>query len=110
MGASFYYTVSSMIGAHLALCQEGDVYDAVVSVEGVPGQVVDAGEVHVVGRLFHQRVIHASVHKVLTTEAEFLDEILTKVLRFFLLAIHSHLRWDLYFFKLTQPLTVSRVR
>ncbi len=49
-------------------------------------------------------------------EAEFMDEIQTKILRFFLLAIHhSHLYsqqppWDLYFFKLTQPLTVSAVQ
>jgi hypothetical protein len=90
-GVSFYYSTHNMVGAYLALCQEGNVYDAVVSVEGVPGQVVDAGEVHVIGRLFHQRVIHAAVHKVLTTEAEFLDEIQTKILRVFLLAIHNHL-------------------
>ncbi len=44
------------------------------------------------------------------TEAEFLDEILTKVLKAFLPAIHSYLYTDLYFFKLTQPLTVSRVQ
>jgi hypothetical protein len=46
-------------------------------------------------------------------EAEFLDEIQTKVLRVFLLAISTvnstALPWDLYFFKLTQPLTVSTV-
>ncbi len=43
-------------------------------------------------------------------EAQFLDEIQTKVLRVFLLVIHSHLysfAWDFFFFKLTQPLTVS---
>jgi hypothetical protein len=38
-----------------------------------------------------------------------LDEIQTKVLRVFLLAIHSRL-YSFYFFKLTQPLTVSRVQ
>jgi hypothetical protein len=37
-----------------------------------------------------------------STEAEFLDEIQTKVLRVFLLAIHSHLY--------TQPLTESTVQ
>jgi hypothetical protein len=42
-------------------------------------------------------------------EAKFLYEIPTKVLRVFLLAIHSHL-YSFYFFKLTQPLTVSRVK
>jgi hypothetical protein len=43
-----------------------------------------------------------------TSESEFLDEIQTKVLRVFLLALHSHLyRFALRFFKLTQPLTVS---
>ncbi len=46
-------------------------------------------------------------------ETEFLDEIQTKVLRVFLLAFRSHLYaawpWDLNFFKLTQPLTVSIV-
>ncbi len=39
-----------------------------------------------------------------------MDEIQTKVLKVFLIAIHSHLysfAWDFYFFKLTQPLTVS---
>ncbi len=44
------------------------------------------------------------------TEDKFVDEIQTKVLRVFLLVIYSHLYsfvWDLYFFKLTQPLTVS---
>jgi hypothetical protein len=44
-------------------------------------------------------------------EAQFLDEIQTKVLRVFLLAIHSHLdsfalRF-LFLLKLTQPLTVA---
>ncbi len=42
-------------------------------------------------------------------EAEFLDEIQTKVLRVFLLVIHSHLysfSWYFHFFKPTQPLTV----
>jgi hypothetical protein len=46
-------------------------------------------------------------------EAEFLDEIQTKLLRVFLHAIHSHLygfAFRFYFFKLTQPLTVSRVQ
>jgi hypothetical protein len=41
-----------------------------------------------------------------------LDEIQTKFIRVFLLAIHSHLysfALRSYFFKLTQPLTVSRV-
>ncbi len=45
-------------------------------------------------------------------EAEFLGEIQTKVLRVFLLAIHSHLLQlclDFYFFKLTQPITISSV-
>jgi hypothetical protein len=51
----------------------------------------------------------------MTAEAQFLDEIQTNVLRAFLLAIHSHLTstslsWDLYFFKLTQPLPVSTVQ
>jgi hypothetical protein len=47
----------------------------------------------------------------LYTEAKFLDEIHTKILRFFLLAIHSHfysfaMRFrDLYFFKQKQSLT-----
>jgi hypothetical protein len=44
------------------------------------------------------RAVHFCLIKVLT---EFLDEIQTKVLRVFLLDIHSHL----YFLKLTQPLT-----
>jgi hypothetical protein len=44
-----------------------------------------------------------------------LEEIQTNVLRVFLLAINSHLysfalRFLLYFFKLTQPLAVSRVQ
>ncbi len=49
-------------------------------------------------------------------EAELLDESQTEVFRVFLLAIiHSHLTstafpWDLYFFKLTQTLTVSTVQ
>ncbi len=46
-------------------------------------------------------------------EANFFDKIQTKVLRVFLLAIPSHLyslAWDFYFFKLTQPLTVSTVQ
>jgi hypothetical protein len=41
-----------------------------------------------------------------------LDEIQTKVLRVFLFAIHSHLYsfvLRFLFFKLTQPLTVSRI-
>ncbi len=49
----------------------------------------------------------------LPTEAEFLDEIQTIVLRVFLLVIHSHytaLPWGFCFFKLTQPLTVSTVQ
>jgi hypothetical protein len=43
------------------------------------------------------------------SEAEFLDEIHTKVLRVFFLAIHSHLCSSSlrFLFKLTQPLTVS---
>ncbi len=46
--------------------------------------------------------------KLAQPDAEFLDEIQTKVLRVFLLSIHSHLYslpWDLYFLKPTQPLT-----
>jgi hypothetical protein len=48
-------------------------------------------------------------------EAEFLDEIQTKVLRVFLLAIHRHLynfalRFGFIFFKLMQFLTVSAVQ
>jgi hypothetical protein len=35
-----------------------------------------------------------------------LEKIQTKVLRVFVLVIHSHLPWDFYFFKLTQTLTV----
>jgi hypothetical protein len=42
-----------------------------------------------------------------TTEAEFLDEIQTKVFTAFLLAIHSHF---CFAFTLTQPLIVSRVQ
>jgi hypothetical protein len=45
--------------------------------------------------------------------AEFLEEIQTKVLKVFLLAIHSHLYsfpLRFLFFKLTQPLTVSTVQ
>jgi hypothetical protein len=45
-------------------------------------------------------------------EAEFLDEIQTKAFKVFLLAIHSLLysfAFYFYFFKLTQPLTVSIV-
>ncbi len=59
---------------------------------------------------------HSELHVLNTTppEAEFLGEIQTKVLRVFLLGIHSHvstaLSWDLYFFKLTQLLIVSRVQ
>jgi hypothetical protein len=56
-------------------------------------------------------VVNALINVLLSgPEAEFLDEIQTKVLRVFLLAIHSHLygfALDFYFFKLTQPLTVS---
>jgi hypothetical protein len=49
-------------------------------------------------------------NKTVAPEAEFLDEIQTKVFRVFLLVIHSHLyNFALYFFKLTQSLTVSRV-
>jgi hypothetical protein len=40
------------------------------------------------------------------SEAEFLDEILTKVLRVFFFTIYSHLNS----FKLMQPLTVSTVQ
>ncbi len=46
------------------------------------------------------------------TEAEFLDKIQTKVLRVFLLTIHSHLcsfALRFLFLKFTQPLKVSRV-
>jgi hypothetical protein len=49
---------------------------------------------------------------IIFLEAEFLDEIQTKVLRVFFLSIHSHLcsfALRLYFFKLTQPLTVFTV-
>jgi hypothetical protein len=48
-----------------------------------------------------------------STEAEFLDEIQTKVLRVFLLVItvnSTALPWNFYFIKLTQPLPVSRVQ
>jgi hypothetical protein len=49
------------------------------------------------------------LHWQSSPEAEFLDEIQTKFLRVFLLIIHSRtgLPWDFYFYKLTQPLTVS---
>jgi hypothetical protein len=40
-------------------------------------------------------------------EAEFLDEIQNKVSRVFLLVIHRHPYSFVYFFKLTQTLTVS---
>jgi hypothetical protein len=48
------------------------------------------------------------------TEAEFMDELQSKVSRVLLLAMHSQLyslalRFLQYFFKLTQPLTVSTV-
>jgi hypothetical protein len=43
-------------------------------------------------------------------ETECLDIIQTKVLRVFLLVIRSHLHSFPYFFKLTQPITVSTVR
>jgi hypothetical protein len=42
-------------------------------------------------------------------EAKFLDEMQTKVFRVFLLAVHSLVLIDYYFFKFTQPLTVSWV-
>jgi hypothetical protein len=50
-----------------------------------------------------------------TTEAEFLDEILTKVFRVFLLAVHSHinsfaLRFLHYFFKPCNLLRISTVQ
>jgi hypothetical protein len=49
-----------------------------------------------------------------STEAELLEEIQTKVLRVFLFAIHTvtstALPCDFYFFKFTQPLTVSIVQ
>ncbi len=49
-----------------------------------------------------------------STEAEFLDDIQAEVIRGFLLCfIHSHLysfALSFYFFKLTQPLTVSTVQ
>ncbi len=58
-----------------------------------------------------QRDYRASEESLaLSMEAEFLNEIQTKLLRVFLIAIHSHstaLHRDLYFFKLMQPLTVS---
>ncbi len=50
---------------------------------------------------------------VMTLEAEFFDEIQTKVFEVFLLAIHRHVyRFALrfYFFKLTQPFTVFTVQ
>jgi hypothetical protein len=46
-------------------------------------------------------------------EAKFLDEIQTKGIRVFLLAVHSHLysfALRFYFFTLTQPPTVSTVQ
>ncbi len=49
----------------------------------------------------------------LHTEAEFLDEIQTRVLIVFILATHSPLygfALRFYFFKLTQPLTYSTVQ
>jgi hypothetical protein len=50
-------------------------------------------------------------HSMASAEAEFLDKIQTKILRVFLLAIHSHpstlLCHEIYLFKLTQPLTLS---
>ncbi len=47
----------------------------------------------------------------LTPEAEFLEEIQTKVFSFLLFTVTSAaLPWDFYFFKLTQPHTVSRVQ
>jgi hypothetical protein len=57
----------------------------------------------------------ASTYKNSVQMPKLLDEIQTKVLRVFLLAIHSLLysfvlRFLLYFFKLPQPLTVSIVR
>jgi hypothetical protein len=55
-------------------------------------------------------LVHPNVHLLIAgfSEAEFLDEKLTKVLRVFLLAISSTaLPWDFYFFKLKQPLVVS---
>jgi hypothetical protein len=72
--------------------------------------------------VFNQiRNTNGCVHKLLywggggerRPEAEFWDEIQTKVLRAFIHAIHSHLysfASDLYFFKLTQPLSVSTVQ
>jgi hypothetical protein len=50
------------------------------------------------------------VRKTMQPMAKFWDEIQTKVLRVFLLVIHSYLysfAKDLFFVKLTQPLTVS---
>jgi hypothetical protein len=53
---------------------------------------------------FHQLTLTQSLR--LITEPEFSDEIQTKVLRVFLLAIHSHVHsFAFYVFKLTQPLT-----
>ncbi len=59
------------------------------------------------------RCVSITIH-LSCTEAEFWGEIQTKVWRVFLLACYSQsksiaLHWDFYFFKVTQPLTVSRV-
>jgi hypothetical protein len=63
--------------------------------------------------LFSVSLLYAQSYRC-WTEAEFYDEIQTKVLRVFLLAIHSHPSiawpWDSNFFKLTQPLTVSTIQ
>ncbi len=58
-----------------------------------------------------QQHVRYKMYKNTDREASFLDEIQTKVLKVFLLDIHSHLycfALRFYFFKLTQPLTVSR--
>ncbi len=44
------------------------------------------------------------------TETEFLDEIQSKVVSLLFTVTCTALPWDFYFFKLTQPLTVSRVQ
>jgi hypothetical protein len=72
-----------------------------VAVEGCEMQcalsMLDLGETRGYSNTVYQR-------------GEFLDEIHTKVLRVFLLAIHSHLQRFAFFFKLTQPLKVSAVQ
>jgi hypothetical protein len=53
--------------------------------------VVDFAAVSVVVEVICPTVATASLDGAATTEAEFLDEIQTKVLRVVLLAVHSHL-------------------